>query len=182
MYIKRSALEPDLFEVWDGEACIEEISASFPLKKWPKSFDSLEQIKLWLKEIEAKLARLTAYRLIAMRNYPGAVVLRKLQEKGYSESVSQTIVEELKRAGYIQDGEWIEQTVLREFRKGCGPRLIEMKLRSKGIASAQVRKLISPEMQREKIREILKKFPKEKASRMLQRKGFDFDLILQEQR
>ena len=41
MYIKRSSLELDLFEVWDGEACIEEISAPFPLKKWPKSFDSL---------------------------------------------------------------------------------------------------------------------------------------------
>ena len=133
-------------------------------------------------ETEAKLARLAAYRMIAMRNYPGAVVLKKLQEKRFSESVSQAIVDELKRAGYIQDGEWIEQTILREFRKGSGPRFIEMKLRSKGIAFAQVRKLISPDMQREKIREIFKKFPKEKAARMLQRKGLHFDLILQEQR
>lgn len=182
MYIKRSALEPDLFEVWDRDSCIDEIAAPFALKKWPKSFDSLEQIKTWLKETEAKLARFAAYRMIAMRNYPGAIVLKKLQEKRFSESISQTIVEELKRAGYIQDGEWTEQAILREFRKGCGPRLIEMKLRSKGIEAGQVRKLISSEMQREKIREILKKFPKEKASRMLQRKGFDFELIMQEQR
>ena len=156
-----------------GDCC------AVPDRKIPKSFDSLDEVKKWLKETEGKLARFAAYRLIAMRSYPSAILRKKLREKKFSEAVADKMIDELKSAGYLQDDEWVEQAVLREFRKGRGPRYIEMKLRSQGVSSEKVRELISPQMQREKIRQAFSKLPKEKAMRLLQRNGFDFDLIIQ---
>lgn len=178
MFIKRSALEPEFFEVWDGDCLVEEIAVPFRIRKFPKSFESLEKVKRWIKETEEKLARFWAYRIISMKSYPSAVVTKKLRQKRFSDVVVEKMVSELKSAGYLQDDEWIDQEVLREFRKGRGPRYIEMKLRSKGVSSEKVRLLISPQMQKEKIRLSLK-LPREKAMRQLQRNGFDLDLILE---
>ena len=137
---------------------IREIRAPFRIWKIPKSFETLEEIERWLKETEWKLARLSAYRLIAMRNYPAAELLRKLEQRRFSPSVCTLVVEELKKNGYLRDAEYAEAAILREFHRGFGPRYIELKLRSKGLNGEKIRELITDAMQRKKIRELIAKF------------------------
>lgn len=163
---------------------IEEIAVPFSIKKFPDSFTSIEAIKKWIRETEWKLVRMTAYRLIAMRQYPSTTLQKKLQEKRYSREVIDRIIEELKKNGYLKDDEFIEATILAEFRRGNGPRLIELKLRAKGLRGDKIRELITPEMQTERIRQLIPKLAlrsnRQKMIGALQRRGFDLEIILKE--
>ena len=171
--IRKSAIEPDLFEIWEGEQCVREIAVSFRIYKIPKSFDSLEKLERWLKETEWKLARGGAYRLLAIRSQSSSALRQKLERKRFSASVCEQVLEELQRNGYLDDEEFERSAILREFKKGYGPRYIEMKLRSK-----RVRELISKEMQRERAEQLFAKLGGgQKALRSLARRGFDPDII-----
>lgn len=122
---------------------------------------------------EYVLARKAAFRLLNMRNYHSAVLLRKLELKGFSKEVCEKVVQDCKRIGFIKD----EDAILREFRRGYGPRYIEFKLQ---LDRKEVRDLITRQMQREKMLELAKKLgTRERAMRTLQRRGFDFDLIIE---
>ncbi len=182
--IKRSILEPDLFEIWEEGQMIEEISVPFSIKKFPDSFPSLEAIKKWVRETEWKLVRMTAYRLIAMRQYPSSTLQKKFQQKRFSREVIDRIIEELKKNGYLKDDEFIENEILREFRRGYGPRYIELKLRSKNLNGEKVRELITNQMQTERIRQLIPKLAlrsnRQKIIAALQRRGFDLEIILKE--
>lgn len=119
------------------------------------------------------IARKYALRLLSMKSYHTAVLKRKLERKGFSSESSERVIQDCKRMGLIQD----DEAILREFRRGYGPRYIEYKLQ---ISSKEVREVITRAMQREKIKEMQKKLlPKEKAMRTLQRKGFDLDIIIE---
>lgn len=123
--------------------------------------------------MEYSVARRKAFRLLSLQNYHSAVLRRKLEQKGFSAEVCDKVVEECKRLGFVKD----DQAILREFRRGYGPRYIEFKI---GVSRQEVRKLITREMQREKIKEMLPKLgPREKAIRTLQRKGFDLDIAIE---
>lgn len=123
--------------------------------------------------MEYSVARRKAFRLLSLQNYHSAVLRRKLEQKGCSAEVCQKVVEECKRLGFVND----DAAILREFRRGYGPRYIEFKL---NVSRQEVRKLITREMQREKIKELLPKLgPREKAIRTLQRKGFDLDIAIE---
>jgi len=188
--MRRSSVDPDLFEIWDEEKVVQEIPVLFSIRKYPSSFESLEEIEKWLTEREWKLARFAAYRLIAMRNYPSVQLLRKLEQKRFSSSICNRVIEELQNNGYLKDEEFVQSSILRELKRGFGPRYIEMKLRAKGLSGEKIRYLITPEMQAERIRQLIAKTPlsksianrlaKQKAIRNLQRRGFDLDLILKE--
>ncbi|HSX25943.1 MAG TPA: regulatory protein RecX [Chlamydiales bacterium] len=174
--LQRSAIDPNLLEVWCESQCIEEIFAPFIIRKIPVSFDSIERVKKWLVEIEWKLARSRAYWLIARRSYASGVLRQKLVEKRFSAAVCDRVIEELEKSGYLNDGAFFEQAILREFRRGYGPKYIEMKLKAQG---RKVRELVTPEMQKERIRQLLPKLKgdRQKAMRALFRRGFDLDLI-----
>ena len=127
--------------------------------------------------MDEKLARKTAFRLLAMRSYHSAKLRQKLEEKGFSKEVIEPVIEECKRLGFLQDEEWERCAILREFRRGYGPRYIEMKLR---LSRQKVREWISREMQRERAEQLRKKLgSREKAIRSLQRRGFDFDIVIE---
>jgi SOS response regulatory protein OraA/RecX len=118
-------------------------------------------------------ARRYAFRLLSMRNYHSGVLGRKLESKGFSKEICEKVIEECKRLGFLKDDEFI----LREFRRGYGPRYIEFKLR---VSRQKVRELISREMQREQILKMAKKLgSREKAMRALQRRGFDLDIVIE---
>lgn len=185
--VRRSLIEPTLLEVWHAGVCVCEIAAAFKIRKIPVAFACLEEIQRWLKETEWKSVKACAYRLLAMRNYPSVLLKQKLLEKGYSQELSEKIVDELLQAGYIQDEEFFRNAVLRELKKGYGPRYIEQKLRSQGMNQRRVREWITDQMQILRIRELILKiaigasrFARQKAIRNLQRRGFDLPLILQE--
>ena len=102
---------------------------------------------------------------------------QKLEERGFAREDCERVIEECKRLGFLQDEEWERCAILREFRKGYGPRYIEMKLR---LSRQKVRELITREMQRERVGQLVKKLgSREKAMRSLQRRGFDFDIAIE---
>lgn len=119
------------------------------------------------------IARKTALRLLCMRNYHSAVLTRKLEKKGFSSEICERVIEDCKRMGFLKD----DEAILREFRRGYGPRYIEFKLR---LSRTEVRDVISRQMQREKIVELKEKFgERERAMRTLQRRGFDLDIVIE---
>lgn len=127
--------------------------------------------------MDPKLARKAAFRLLAMRSYHSVKLRQKLIDKGFSEEICDGVIEECKRLGFLQDEEWERNAILREFRRGYGPRYIEMKLR---LSRQKVRGLVTRAMQRERIGQLLEKLgPKEKALRALQRRGFDLDIAIE---
>lgn len=178
--VQRSEIEPGYLEVREDGQWIEEIQAPFRIWKWPRAFDSKEQIYQWLRETEFKSARNSVYRSLAARAHSSSDLKRKLETKRFSSSVITRVLEELQRLGYLEDDQLAESAILREFKRGYGPKYIELKLRSKGLSSQKMRELISKEMEEEKIRDLIRKshFPKEKTIRSLQRRGFDLQLIL----
>jgi len=107
-----------------------------------------------------------------MRNYHTAVLAKKLERKGCPKEICEKVIEDCKRLGFLND----DQAILSEFRRGYGPRAIEYRLH---LNRGEVRKVISREMQRERIREFLPKLCREKVIRTLQRRGFDFDLVIE---
>ncbi len=119
------------------------------------------------------IARRTAIRLLSMRNYHTEVLARKLEKKGCPKEICEQVIADCKRLGFLND----EHAVLRELRRGLGPRAIEFKLQ---LDREEVRKWITRDMQREKIRELIPKLgSREKAIRALQRRGFDLDLVIE---
>jgi len=184
--ICRSGVDPDFLEVWHESERVKELFAPFLIRKFPKSFDAIEEIDRWLQEAEWKRARFSAYRMIALRNHAAGEIFKKLEKKRFSAEVCEKIVEELKRNGYLQEE---EGAILREFKRGYGPHYIRLKLRSKGLSADLVSTTITDAMQEEKIRELALKFSygsdrasKQKTVRALQRRGFDLDLILKQVR
>lgn len=118
-------------------------------------------------------ARRRALRLLSLRNYHSSVLARKLQSQGAPEEVIERVVADCQRMGFFND----DQAILRELEKGYGPRAIGYKLKLENI---EVRKVITREMQKKKIQEMLPRLKgRDKAVRTLQRKGFDFDLIIE---
>ncbi len=184
--IRRSLIDPDLFEVWLNDDLLEEISAPFTIRKFPSSFDSLEAVIRWLQDKEWKLARYWGYRWLSQKNHSTVQMRRKLEQKRFSVSVCDRLIEELKRNGYLQDDAVAESAIFREWKKGYGPRYIEMKLRSQGLNGEKVREFITDEMQKEQIGRLISKFSKfsarsekQKSVRLLQRRGFDLHLIIE---
>lgn len=119
------------------------------------------------------IARRKALRLLSMRNYHSSVLASKLERKGCPKEICERVIEDCKKLGFLND----DDAILRELRRGYGPRAIEFRL---NLKRGEVRKAITREMQRERIREMVPKLgPREKAIRTLQRRGFDFDLIIE---
>ena len=102
----------------------------------------------------------------------------KLAQKGFSPVVAGEKIEELKRLGYLADDDFATSLITRELRRGHGPLYIEMKLRSLGLESGQVRTIANEEAQREAIRKLIPKLKNPAAA--LQRRGFDVGLIFSE--
>jgi SOS response regulatory protein OraA/RecX len=125
--------------------------------------------------MDLPLARKVAFRLLAMRSYHSEKLREKLEKRGCPFAVCDAVIAECKRLGYLQDEQYEESAILREFQRGHGPWYIEAKTR---YSRQKIRKLITPEMQMERMRQLLPKLgPREKAMRALQRRGFDLELI-----
>jgi len=176
--LRKSALDPALFEIVDGEEVVQEIPIGFRLFKIPRQFGSIQEIKRWVEEEEKRLAKGTAYRLLGIRSQSEAELKRKLSRRGFSLAVIVDLIEALRRLGFISDASLERALIEKECRRGHGPRYIEMKLRSLGLDSAQVRKTVAEDAQREAIRKLIPKLKNPAAA--LQRRGFDLELILSE--
>ncbi|MGB7978532.1 MAG: RecX family transcriptional regulator [Chlamydiales bacterium] len=123
--------------------------------------------------MDYSIARKLALRLLSMRNYHTAMLQRKLERKGCSKEICERVIEDCKRIGLFND----EDAILRELRRGYGPRAIECKLH---LSREEVRRAITRDMQRQRIAEWrAQSASREKAIRALQRRGFDLDLVIE---
>ncbi len=170
----KAAIDPKWMEIQDNGVVVQEVEVHFRLWKIPKSFASLEEVLEWLDKTERKQAKNRAYRLLSARAYPSTLLKKKLEECGYSARLCNELLDELQTAGYLQDDDFWTSYVKVEFRKGNGPRLIELKGRAKGMPVHVVRAQISDEMQRAKIQQLEKK-----GFQSLMRKGFDPQLLVE---
>ena len=145
-----------------------------------------EELELVFKELELKLAKQHALRLLAFKGRFSSELQKKLEEKGISADAVYKIMEECQRLGYLNDAEHIESAIRKEQRKGYGPRLIALKLKEhKEISEGMLGNLYVS--QKEILEKLLKtKFRKvqwedfkarQKAINQLQRRGFDFETI-----
>ncbi|MDE3045877.1 MAG: regulatory protein RecX [Verrucomicrobiota bacterium] len=179
----RSEVDPKWVEVKENERVIEEVEVPFRLYRIPRDFSSVEEALRWLFDIEKKLVKGRAYRLLAARSYSSAALLQKLIEKGYRESICREMIDELQRLGYLQDESFLLQLIEREFRRGYGPLYIEMKVKSKGLDPERVRILLTDARQLAMIRQLsakLSRHSSQKKIQMLARRGFDLSLLLSE--
>lgn len=118
-------------------------------------------------------ARKRAFWLLSRKNYHSALLLKKLIDKGASEATAQAVIKDCIRLGFIND----DDAILKELKKGWGPRAIEFRLRLK---RGEARRVISREMQKQQISEMKAKAKnREKVFRNLQRKGFDIELLVE---
>lgn len=123
-----------------------------------------------------------AYRLLAMRSYPSSVMRVKLERKGFETALCDQVIAELQAQGYINDAEFSAQAVKRAVERGYGPRYIAQKFQLQGVDVKEDVCAISEEMQREQIQKLLgkRRLHREKAIRMLERRGFSLGIIFQE--
>lgn len=169
--IRRSPVDSNFLEVMEEDLVIREYEAPFQIWKLPPSFRSIEEVELWLKKTERKLARHYAYSSLAKKAQSSHELLTKLKRKKFSQKVCDEVIEELKRLDYLCDEEFFQHAIEKEFLRGKGPHYIARKL---GIEEDKVRNVISREKQHEQIQKLKSKGVSDQA---LARRGFDLEEI-----
>ncbi|MBN1914450.1 MAG: regulatory protein RecX [Parachlamydiales bacterium] len=155
-------------------------SLEFPLK-----CSSWEEAREWFDSLEYRVVKKYCVTLLAMRNYPSDGLRQKLRSKNISDTTMEKVITELQEHHYLNDEEWLEHFIHQQVHKGYGPNGIAAKLRQKYIAQNKIEdslnKIMTAQMQKKKIVDLLmhdfQAYPKEKAMRLLQRRGFDPFLI-----
>ena len=173
--LKKSTFDPTYWEVLLNGEVIQEIKIVFPLKKVPPFFKALEEIEPWLFSEERKLAKAYAFRLLNMRSYSKKILFQKLEKKGFSENVSNELIIEIERLGFLPEKELAESIVRRKIQQGYGPRYIQQYLKEKGLDPTHLE--IDEEKALEKWIPKLKGKEKQKVIPFLIRKGFSLDKI-----
>lgn len=174
MYVlRKSAFDPSFVEVCNEEGVVEEIPFSLQLKKSPR-FETLEMAKEWLKEEERKRARGKAIASLARRDLASNLLKTKLKEKGFSSVAIESAIVGLP----LDDDNFWQRTIEREWKRGIGPHRIVAKWVPKGMPKQLVFQQITLEMQAERIQEAFtQKKESAKIARLLISKGFDASLV-----
>lgn len=173
----------------EGELYREVLSSLFR-KRLSKisSFSSLEEFDLWFKDLEMACAKEYALKLLSLQSSYSTKLSQKLKMKGFSEAAIRYAVGEVTRLGYLNDADAWESMILREIRKGFGPRFIFAKLCAKKVEREQLLHLLNEHYPKEEQIKQAKKIlhatrkslaSKAKAAAFLQRRGFDHSLILE---
>ena len=101
-----------------------------------------------------------AYRLIARRAYTRREMARKLAGKGEPEKV-ETVLERLAESGYLDDRAFARDYVQQRLAsRPAGRRLLEMRLRTKGVPAEAIREVlgeIDPEAEEAAAQDLAKK-------------------------
>lgn len=178
--LRRSAIDPDFLEIVLEGIAIQEIAVPFKIRYFPPSFDTEEEVRLWLAQMEEKLLKSSAYRLLARRSYSKTMLQQKLKEKRFSSSQIEKIVDEFEKLGYLSDADYAEMLIQQKMRQGYGPLHIERVFRDQGLDVCIVRKRMNQQMQKEAIKKWLVKLrgkDKSKQIAFLLRRGFDYSVI-----
>lgn len=119
----------------DGELWRDLASSSFKsLVKELRGSKSLEEVVALFQEGEPRLCLRLAVQLLAKEAMPSAKLKKRLQRRGFLDSVIEGVIERCQDEGWLSDGEWIESYIRVRLAKGYGKRRIIAELKHKGIA------------------------------------------------
>lgn len=124
-------------------------------------------------------AKNVALRLLGIKSRTVLELKKKLTERGFPEEEVEATLRFCHDYGYLNDQEVGERRLKSLKRKGYGPRYIAAKMKMQGLKAGAV----TSEEQKEAILELLQKptWKKKKQPNLmaaLQRRGFDFEVIL----
>lgn len=175
LILKKSSINPKIFEVWDDQILLEEIEITFPLKEKIPAFNGIRELKKWLQEKEYKRAKNMALFSLAQRDYLTEELKQKLKSKGFSQKVIEELFQSLSEMKLLNDGHLLDRRIEKLLVKGKGPHYIAAKL---GISFEEVSSRISLEQEQKSRAKFLEKHknkPTNKLKALLFRHGFNPD-------
>jgi regulatory protein len=138
-------------------------------------------------------AKNTAYRLLTVRPRSRSEISDTLRGRGFNDAVSEQVIAELERYGYVNDRQFAEQWAAGRVRtRGFGRRRVEQELRGKGVNAGIVREVmratfspgfeetVAKQTAERKLRSLQNIDPftrKRRLAGFLERKGFPSDII-----
>jgi regulatory protein len=143
--------------------------------------------------IEYQQAKKYALKRLSLQPMLSTTLSRSLKKRLVSEPVIQTIIQECRELGILNDEEWAASFVRGQTNRKTGPRAIAQKLASKGIRGEQLEKALEGAWDGEKqkgcIESLLKSRygkrnladykERQKVISSLVRKGFDLSIVLE---
>lgn len=113
-------------------------------------FDIAKGIELTVEQQEAVLARdaffkarAAAFRFLSYRDRAAAEIQRRLERHGYEPQVIEAVLEDLERAGFVDDLKFARMFAEGRFLAGgYGPRRVRADLRRRGVKSGAVESAI----------------------------------------
>ena len=127
-----------------------------------------------MQSIKAK-----AFALLAKRAYFSKALSLKLQEKGYPQKEIESLLQELKSQGWLNDEELATRYVERQKSRGYGARLIALKLREKAgeidIPIEESEEALRTFIEKRYLKDLPEK--RDKVIRALMRRGYSYPLI-----
>lgn len=145
------------------------------------------------EEDEYRKAKTFAWKRLARKSQPAIEMRKHLQDRDYSESIIERVIQECQSSGYIDDQAWLDAFVKRESSRNQSPRAIAYKLQQKGIDKELIQETIArlcgEESRVRSIRALIAKKSKsldlkdhsqrDKLIASLLRKGFNLSEILE---
>jgi regulatory protein len=130
-------------------------------------------------------AKSFAFKKLQYRAYLSAPLQDLLMEQGFPLDEVESLIEELKQQGYLDDRSYIESIIRREKRARHGPIWVRQKLRALGADAVLIEEILEEQYSEEERLEAIghlleKKANKEKKNAIasIQRRGFDISEIL----
>jgi len=175
-------------EIWVDDEKLKEIHR-YLYKSYLKEIcrtSSKKELSDLLLRLDIKISRGIVYKLLALRGYMKLELVEKLKTRKIDPRAINEVLQECERLGYLDDQREGKLFIGRQKRKGWGPNMIALKLKSKAPDLLDLAK-ISNEEQLEMIKHWIKKKTlrqdfeeikvKQKLYRFLKNKGFEETLI-----
>jgi SOS response regulatory protein OraA/RecX len=149
-------------------------------------YNNREDMEEGMDDIENRASIRYVFSLIAKKDYSSSALKKKMEEKLISNKAIQYVINRLEKDNYIDDVQWMQRFVEREFYKGNGPLMIEYKAKAKMMVKEgfyEILSQVTEDMQIEKIVELiqksLKRYRRDKIKLItaLKRKGFSYPVI-----
>lgn len=102
-------------------------------------FDCLKQI---LARDEVRRCTNQAWMILTKRTTNTAHLIKTLKKKNFTLSSIESAISYLIEKGYVNDREWMKQFVREKTSQGEGPRLIESRLRQRGLDRDLIREVM----------------------------------------
>ena len=104
----------------------------------PLEYQHLSDLETWFQRAELKGAKRFSLARLALKSQPSSELRLALQRAMVSEASIDITLNDCAVLGYLDDQDWIDRFIRRQYERKIGPRLIAAKLRSKGIKEEEI--------------------------------------------